>query len=301
MTLALRRLDPDNQRWAALQKARARAKADAAFDTKDPRERKAELNEISDTFERYSGDLGRKLYLIQNSIFGLDIQPIATQIAKLRFFISLAIKQQPNANPNNWPSPKLRPSNISKPNSPLTASATSTLTPAKPNANAKTKTKNSAKNSPNKANQPAFPQRPPNKSPAGTPTTQKPQPPGSTPNTCSASPMALTSSSATRRTLKLNTSPVKIEHDLKRSSVGWAIYTNISFGKGLILFPIRESSHILPMTAMSHSLRKKEFENSCYKISYSILSELRPKHLKHLFMQLFLFYRRKDLLTPTFT
>ena len=102
MTLALRRLDPDNQRWAALQKARARAKADAAFDTKDPRERKAELNEISDTFERYSGDFGRKLYLIQNSIFGIDIQPIATQIAKLRFFISLAIEQEADANAPNY-------------------------------------------------------------------------------------------------------------------------------------------------------------------------------------------------------
>ena len=102
MAMALRRLDPDNQRWATLQKERARTKADAAFDTKDPRERKAELNEISDTFERYSGDFGRKLYLIQNSIFGVDIQPIATQIAKLRFFISLAIEQEPNKDADNF-------------------------------------------------------------------------------------------------------------------------------------------------------------------------------------------------------
>ena len=102
MAMALRRLDPDNQRWATLQKERARTKADAAFDTKDPRERKAELNEISDTFERYSGDFGRKLYLIQNSIFGVDIQPIATQIAKLRFFISLAIEQEPDATAPNF-------------------------------------------------------------------------------------------------------------------------------------------------------------------------------------------------------
>ena len=102
MAMTLRRLDPDNQRWATLQKERARTKADAAFDTKDPRERKAELNEISDTFERYSGDFGRKLYLIQNSIFGVDIQPIATQIAKLRFFISLAIEQEPNKDADNF-------------------------------------------------------------------------------------------------------------------------------------------------------------------------------------------------------
>ena len=102
MAMALRRLDPDNQRWATLQKERARKKADAAFDTKDPQERKDELNEISDTFERYSGDFGRKLYLIQNSIFGVDIQPIATQIAKLRFFISLAIEQEPDENAPNF-------------------------------------------------------------------------------------------------------------------------------------------------------------------------------------------------------
>ena len=102
MTLALRRLDPDNQRWAALQKARARAKADAAFETRDQGERDVELLAISDTFERYSGDFGRKLYLIQNSIFGIDIQPIATQIAKLRFFISLAIEQEADATADNF-------------------------------------------------------------------------------------------------------------------------------------------------------------------------------------------------------
>ena len=102
MTMALRRLDPDNQRWSTLQKARARAKADVAFETRDQRERDAELLAISETFERYSGDFGRKLYLIQNSIFGVDIQPIATQIAKLRFFISLAIEQEADANAPNY-------------------------------------------------------------------------------------------------------------------------------------------------------------------------------------------------------
>ena len=52
------------------------------------------LREVSDTFEKYrQSDFGRKLYLIQNSIYGVDIQPVACQIAKLRFFISLAIEQ----------------------------------------------------------------------------------------------------------------------------------------------------------------------------------------------------------------
>ena len=96
LTLALRRLDPDNERWAELQKDLARRRAGDAFDTADQQERDAELTEISATFERYhDSDFGRKLYLIQNSIYGVDIQAVATQIAKLRFFISLAIEQEP--------------------------------------------------------------------------------------------------------------------------------------------------------------------------------------------------------------
>ena len=99
LTLALRRLDPDNTRWETLQKDLAGQKAAFAFDTKDQQERDAALNEISATFEHYrDSDFGRKLYLIQNSIYGVDIQPVASQIAKLRFFISLAIEQEPTDN-----------------------------------------------------------------------------------------------------------------------------------------------------------------------------------------------------------
>ena len=102
LTLALRRLDPDNTRWEALQKDLAGKRAVEAFDTQDDQERREELHEIDDTFKRYrDSDFGRKLYLIQNSIFGVDIQPIACQIAKLRFFISLAIEQEPDADPEN--------------------------------------------------------------------------------------------------------------------------------------------------------------------------------------------------------
>ncbi len=99
LTLALRRLDPDNTHWETLQKGLAKQKAASAFDTKNQQDRDAELNEISATFERYrDSDFGRKLYLIQNSIYGVDIQPVASQIAKLRFFISLAIEQEPTGN-----------------------------------------------------------------------------------------------------------------------------------------------------------------------------------------------------------
>ncbi len=96
LTLALRRLDSENELWAELQREQARQRAASAFDTDDQASRDAELEEISETFQRYrESDFGRKLYLIQNGIYGVDIQPIATQIAKLRFFISLAIDQEP--------------------------------------------------------------------------------------------------------------------------------------------------------------------------------------------------------------
>ena len=96
LTLALRRLDPQNNRWKALQIKLAGNSAARSFHTTDQDTRDAELKDISETFERYrNSDYGRKLYLIQNTIFGIDIQPVATQIAKLRFFISLAIEQEP--------------------------------------------------------------------------------------------------------------------------------------------------------------------------------------------------------------
>ena len=103
LTLALRRLDPENKRWERLQRDRAGHRARAAFTISDQQERDDELKEISDTFERYrDSDFGRKLYLIQNSIFGVDIQPEACQLAKLRFFISLAIEQVPDPTSDNF-------------------------------------------------------------------------------------------------------------------------------------------------------------------------------------------------------
>ena len=95
LTLALRRLDPDNALWEEFQKKRAKARAGKEFDNRDSKLRDEALREISATFDKYRAtDFGRKLYLIQNSIYGADIQPIACQIAKLRFFISLVIEQE---------------------------------------------------------------------------------------------------------------------------------------------------------------------------------------------------------------
>ena len=103
LTLALRRLDPHNRYWQELQKEIARQRAGAAFNTPDQTERNVELEEISDTFQKYGdSDFGRKLFLIQNSIYGVDVQPIACQIARLRFFISLAIEQEKDEEAENF-------------------------------------------------------------------------------------------------------------------------------------------------------------------------------------------------------
>ncbi|MBK6498794.1 MAG: hypothetical protein IPG00_11800 [Saprospiraceae bacterium] len=52
--------------------------------------------EINEAFDQSINDpdYARKLFLIENCIYGVDIQPIATQISKLRFFISLVVEQK---------------------------------------------------------------------------------------------------------------------------------------------------------------------------------------------------------------
>ena len=49
----------------------------------------------------HQDDYSRKLGIIQNCIYGIDIQPIAVQITKLRFFISLLIDQKIDKNTAN--------------------------------------------------------------------------------------------------------------------------------------------------------------------------------------------------------
>ncbi len=45
------------------------------------------------SFKEKNHDYGRKLYLIQKCIYGVDIQQTAVEIAKLRFFISLLVDE----------------------------------------------------------------------------------------------------------------------------------------------------------------------------------------------------------------
>ena len=84
LVFILRKLDPKNERWKQKQ-----------LDKLDSVAIREELERI---FENNDDDYGRKLYLIENCIYGVDIQPIAIQIAKLRFFISLICDQRANKN-----------------------------------------------------------------------------------------------------------------------------------------------------------------------------------------------------------
>lgn len=55
---------------------------------------KAQKGEFKKVLTSHLDDYGRKLGIIRDSIYGIDIQPLAVQITKLRFFISLLIDQK---------------------------------------------------------------------------------------------------------------------------------------------------------------------------------------------------------------
>lgn len=88
LVLVLSKLDPHNEKWKQ-QQISAIEKNITDVTLKKELIEKVELN-----FQKNELDYGRKLYLIQNCIYGVDIQPIATQIAKLRFFISLLVDEK---------------------------------------------------------------------------------------------------------------------------------------------------------------------------------------------------------------
>ncbi|MBX3419381.1 MAG: hypothetical protein KF851_17385 [Pirellulaceae bacterium] len=85
----IHKLDPDNAKWMQLQ-------IDKASEIPDPSSRDAAIKAIEQDFADNEDDYGRKLYLIENCLYGVDIQPIAIQISKLRFFISLVCDQKTN-------------------------------------------------------------------------------------------------------------------------------------------------------------------------------------------------------------
>jgi adenine-specific DNA-methyltransferase len=95
----LNKLDPDNEKWNDLQIKRAIAETAEVFTSGSlNEEREIRLNEINKAFDLRMNypDYARKLFLIENCIYGVDIQQIAIQISKLRFFISLIVDQKVN-------------------------------------------------------------------------------------------------------------------------------------------------------------------------------------------------------------
>ena len=82
LVFIIHKLDPDNAKWMQLQIDKASAIPDSSS-------REVAIKAIEQDFADNEDDYGRKLYLIENCLYGVDIQPIAIQISKLRFFISL--------------------------------------------------------------------------------------------------------------------------------------------------------------------------------------------------------------------
>lgn len=97
MNHLLSRVDADNKFWE--QVVINRAIKDVSFVEKmNNEEKEAHKREIEEVFNLSTEypDYARKLYLIENCIYGVDIQSIAVQISRLRFFISLLCEQQPD-------------------------------------------------------------------------------------------------------------------------------------------------------------------------------------------------------------
>lgn len=101
LVFLLKKLDTNNEKWREWQRQKAVRETEVAYKIGDKQEREDKLLEINDIFENNASDYGRKLFLIENCIYGVDIQPIAIQIAKLRFFISLIVDEKTNLEKEN--------------------------------------------------------------------------------------------------------------------------------------------------------------------------------------------------------
>lgn len=79
MVDVLKLVDADNEKWVELKLKNVD---------------KAQKTDFKKVLTSHLDDYGRKLGIIRDSIYGIDIQPMAVQITKLRFFISLLIDQK---------------------------------------------------------------------------------------------------------------------------------------------------------------------------------------------------------------
>ena len=101
MVHILNRIDPNNEQWKEMMLNNAISETSEAYHNATDEERAEIVADIERSFNESINrpDYARKLYLIENCIYGVDIQPIAIQISKLRFFISLVVDQKTNNNP----------------------------------------------------------------------------------------------------------------------------------------------------------------------------------------------------------
>lgn len=101
MVHILNRIDPENKQWKEMMLNKAIDETSEAYRNSSDEERKELVADTERSFNENINrpDYARKLYLIENCIYGIDIQPIAIQISKLHFFISLVVDQKTNNNP----------------------------------------------------------------------------------------------------------------------------------------------------------------------------------------------------------
>jgi hypothetical protein len=100
----LRKLDsdPPNALWKAQNRTPLEQQLALAKQLPDPNLREEQIVQAQAALDKFDqdfadpdyADYARKLYLIEKCLYGVDIQPVAVQIAKLRFFISLVVEQK---------------------------------------------------------------------------------------------------------------------------------------------------------------------------------------------------------------
>ena len=95
----LSRIDVGNRYWEETVISRAMEDIQKAshLDDESQAATKADIREVFNMSVDYP-DYARKLYIIEKCIYGVDIQCIAVQISRLRFFISLLCEQKPTDN-----------------------------------------------------------------------------------------------------------------------------------------------------------------------------------------------------------
>jgi adenine-specific DNA-methyltransferase len=99
----LRKIDdnPPNALWKAQNREPLEEQLTAAKKLPDPSLRDEKIQDADAALAKFDkdfadpgyADYARKLYLIEKCLYGVDIQPVAVQIAKLRFFVSLVVEQ----------------------------------------------------------------------------------------------------------------------------------------------------------------------------------------------------------------